>query len=387
MFDKRVAADDDDAEESASGSVGLSSSDLEMVRDSNNQTVGVRFTGVTIPPGATIVQAWVQFTVDQATTEATNVTVAGQASDDAATFARSTGNISSRPRTVGVSWSVPPWSSVGVSGPAQRSPDIASVIQQIVDRPGWTSGNALALIIIGTGRRTAEAFESGAATAAWLHVEYGTGPTTTTTTVTTTTTTGPTTTTTLPTGTTTTTTLPAPTGILDRRIAAKNDDAEQQASGSMVLSSSDLELVNDGSAQTVGLRFTGITIPPGATITRAYLQFTVDEATSEVTTLSIEGQASDNALAFSSATGNISSRPRTATPVVWSVPNWSPVGAAGPAQQSPDISSLVQQIVNRAGWTSGNSLALIITGTGRRAAEAFESGAATAPLLHVEYAN
>jgi hypothetical protein len=41
--------------------------------------------------------------------------------------------------------------------------------------------------------------------------------------------------------------------------------------------------------------------------------------------------------------------------------------------------------VNRVGWASGNSLALIVTGTGRRTAVAFESGAATAPLLHVEF--
>ena len=58
----------------------------------------------------------------------------------------------------------------------------------------------------------------------------------------------------------------------------------------MSLTSSDLELVYDGSNQTVGLRFNGITIPQGATIVNAYVQFQVDEAQSEVTALTIQGR-------------------------------------------------------------------------------------------------
>ena len=37
------------------------------------------------------------------------------------------------------------------------------------------------------------------------------------------------------------------------------------------------------------------------------------------------------------------------------------------------------------GWSSGNALALIVTGTGERVAEAYEGDQAGAPLLHVEY--
>ena len=54
----------------------------------------------------------------------------------------------------------------------------------------------------------------------------------------------------------------------EKRIVSGADDVEQAASGSMSLTSSDLELVNDGSNnQRVGLRFTGIDIPQGAIIT------------------------------------------------------------------------------------------------------------------------
>jgi hypothetical protein len=41
--------------------------------------------------------------------------------------------------------------------------------------------------------------------------------------------------------------------------------------------------------------------------------------------------------------------------------------------------------VGRTGWTAGNSLVLIVTGSGKRLAEAYNGDAAGAPLLHVEY--
>jgi hypothetical protein len=174
-------------------------------------------------------------------------------------------------------------------------------------------------------------------------------------------------------------------GVLDRRVAADDDDAEERPSGSMILDSSDLELVRDSDLQTVGLRFTSITIPAGATITRAYVQFRVDERTTDTTVLAIAGQASDNALIFTRNSRNISSRPRTASPVSWTVPAWSTTGVAGLTQRTPDLSSIIQQIVNRPGWNSGQAIAIIITGSGRRTAEAFEGDEAGAPLLHVEY--
>ncbi len=61
------------------------------------------------------------------------------------------------------------------------------------------------------------------------------------------------------------------------------------------------------------------------------------------------------------------------------------MGAAGPDQQTPDISSLIGEVVNQGGWSSGNSIVIIITGTGSRVAEAFDGVPAAAPLLHIEY--
>jgi hypothetical protein len=41
--------------------------------------------------------------------------------------------------------------------------------------------------------------------------------------------------------------------------------------------------------------------------------------------------------------------------------------------------------VDRPGWASGNSLVLIITGSGENVAESFDGEATAAPLLHIEY--
>jgi hypothetical protein len=182
IVEVRVAASSDDAEESATGQVDLASTDLELVFDRSIQTVGMRFNGIELPPGAAIVNAYLQFQVDEATSGATSLTISGQDVDHAATFVSSNGDISSRPRTAAtVSWSPVPWPIRGEAGPDQRSPNIASVIQEIVDRQpvgdqtGWVSGNSLAIIITGTGERVAESYDGVPAAAALLHVEYGAG--------------------------------------------------------------------------------------------------------------------------------------------------------------------------------------------------------------------
>jgi hypothetical protein len=176
-------------------------------------------------------------------------------------------------------------------------------------------------------------------------------------------------------------------GSLDIRVSASTDDAEEIIStGKMDLKSSDLEMILDSDGnQTVGMRFNAITIPQGATITSAFIQFTVDEAESGATTLQIAGQAIDNAPTFTTATGNISSRPKTGASVSWSPAAWPTKNVAGTDQRTPNIAAVIQEIVNRAGWSSGNSLAVIIIGSGERVAEAFDGVPSAAPLLHIEY--
>jgi len=175
----------------------------------------------------------------------------------------------------------------------------------------------------------------------------------------------------------------AGTVMLDTRVVASADDAEESATGSVSKTSSDLELVFDGTNQTVGLRFASVPIPPGATILDAYVQFESDEVTTGAASLTIQGQAADQPTTFSSSTFNISSRPRTAASVAWVPPPWPTIQVHGPDQRTPDISPIVREIIARSGWAPGNALAVIITGTGKRTAEAFDG--TFAPILHVTY--
>ena len=170
------------------------------------------------------------------------------------------------------------------------------------------------------------------------------------------------------------------------QVGASADDAEEDPAGAVSLTSSDLELILEGTTpQVVGMRFPGVTIPKGATIQSAKIQFTVDEVTSGATSLTFRGQAIDNAPTFTTATANISSRTKTSASASWSPPAWSVVGEAGAAELSADLSPVIQEIVNRPGWSSGNALAIIVNGSGKRVAVAYNGSSAGAPRLLLQY--
>ena len=177
--------------------------------------------------------------------------------------------------------------------------------------------------------------------------------------------------------------LPDDIRILNLSVSQGTDDAEERSNGSMYLNSSDLELIYDGSNQRVGMRFTGVSIPQGATVSKAYIEFQTDETNSGSTSLTFRGHDTDNAATFTSASNNISSRGLTASSAAWhNVPAWNTVGDK---HHSPDLSAIVQEIVDRGGWSTGNSMAFIVSGSGERTAESYEGNHAGAPRLHVEF--
>jgi hypothetical protein len=182
-------------------------------------------------------------------------------------------------------------------------------------------------------------------------------------------------------------TTPPPTGgsTLDIPVRLGSDDAEQR-SASVSLSSGDLNLVVDGTTvQTVGMRFTGVSVPKGATITNAYVQFQVDEVSTGAASLTVAGQAAGNAATFAAVAGDVGNRPRTTATATWAPADWPTANARTEAQRTSDLAAVVQEIVNRGDWATGNPVALIVTGTGARVAESFDGGAAKAPVLHIEY--
>jgi hypothetical protein len=178
-----------------------------------------------------------------------------------------------------------------------------------------------------------------------------------------------------------------PPTVFEARVATGDDDAEERVStGNVNLTSTDIELIADnGNAQLVGMRFTNVTVPNGATISNAYVQFQVDETDSGVTNVNIQAEDIDNAPQFTTGNSNISSRTRTTASVAWAPVPWTTVGDAGPDQRTPNIAAVIQEVVNRPGWSSGNDIVIIVTGSGERTAESYNGVAAAAPLLHIEY--
>jgi len=173
---------------------------------------------------------------------------------------------------------------------------------------------------------------------------------------------------------------------IQTQISSASDDAEERIkSGEIGINSSDLELIEDHESQIVGLRFQNIAIPKGATITKAYIQFTVDEKNSEPTTLNIATELNANPLTFSYNNQDISSR-ITSSPITWNaIPAWSILHEQGQAQQTPNLSDIIQEVINLEEWHSGNALAFIISGTGKRVAKSYNGKKSSAPILSITY--
>jgi hypothetical protein len=168
------------------------------------------------------------------------------------------------------------------------------------------------------------------------------------------------------------------------QIAASIDDMEEEVGAPAAQEKGvDLELGEDAAPQIVGLRFLKVQVPPGAAITLANLTFSADEVHTGAADLVILGQASDDAAPFDDQGSYLSNLPRTSAHVAWNdVPAWTTIQES---YESPDLATVVQEIVSRPGWRAGNALALIITGTGKRVAVAFDGDPELAPKLRVEY--
>lgn len=177
---------------------------------------------------------------------------------------------------------------------------------------------------------------------------------------------------------------------LEIQVTDGNDDAEQLTSdGTMYLNSTDLELADNLAATAqptdiVGIRFANVTIPHGESIQSAYIQFQVDELDSGAASLTIQGEATNDAAPFTSSAFDISSRSRTTASALWTPPEWTTIGERGVDQRTVDIAPVIQEIVDQFAWSSGNALVIIISGSGVRTAEAYEGDPAGAPTLHVE---
>ena len=173
-----VALPDDDVEEASDGSLSRDSTDLELVTEESIQVVGLRFESLDVPVGSRIESAWVQFTADESSRGRVDLEVGAGAMDDAGLFLEDRAVSDMQATGSFVAWEPPPWRLEGQATVAQRTPDLSGVIQEVIDRPRWEAGNALTILVSGSGTRVAVSYDGSPDGAPLLHVAYtpGNGP-------------------------------------------------------------------------------------------------------------------------------------------------------------------------------------------------------------------
>lgn len=184
-------------------------------------------------------------------------------------------------------------------------------------------------------------------------------------------------------------TAPPNSGSTTVSIKSSADDVNE-AGGAFDATTSAIWIGNGGTTTTsyTGLRFTGVAIPRGATITSAQLQFYSVQKTWITINLQVAGEAIGNSAVFSSGsrpsqrTALTTARVNHSSNVNWNANTWYTLA---------DVKSVVQEVVNLPSWTSGGSVSLILRGTGtnwgRKFAAAYEAGATLAPRLVITYSS
>ena len=325
---------------------------------SGAQRVGLRFSDVKIPQGSTITAAYIDFTsTNESQSSASVINIHAEDTDDSSAFSQGltndlTNRIGTDTSSSPLAWSVPAWSA----NTLYSTPDIKDLVQDIVDRTNWCGGNAMSFVFDAqSGLRKAVSDDGDQGVSPALRIEFDESSATGCNTL-----------------------------AIQAQIKTGNDDAEEEtSSGDIDFGSSDIELNEDGStSQIVGLRFQDINVSSSDTIVSAELEFTVDDddTDSDTINVTIYGEYEGDSQAFSS-TNKISTRTKTTASVNWSPDPWS---SAGDKHVTPDISSLVQEIVGHSGWSALNNMSFIIEGTtGERTAESYNDNPINAAKLRI----
>lgn len=199
----------------------------------------------------------------------------------------------------------------------------------------------------------------------------------------------------------------APYQYLAYKVAASADDAEEQLDNGntgIANGSPDLDLgryyQGDSTATMIGLRFQGIQLPDNAKVTEAWLEFTIQRATAgpegDAISLEIAGEDSDNAVLFKNENKNISNtttRPETDEKVTWgslTTPSTDPWTPANETRKTPNLNKIVQEVIDRDGWKTGNAIAFKIkykaySTSAKRDVYSYDGSQSKAPVLHIRY--
>lgn len=176
---------DPDVEEAEDGSIHMNVGSLDLVLDGSSdpwrgeQVVGLRFPNITVPQQAPIINAYVQFTARPGNgnnADPSMLEVTMEASDDAEPMGFGAFDLSARDRTGGILWNPTAWNQPNEAADPQRTPNLSSIVQEVINRPGWVDGNAMVVLLEGSGRRAAYSRNQSQSRAARLCISYGIPP-------------------------------------------------------------------------------------------------------------------------------------------------------------------------------------------------------------------
>ena len=351
-----VSQSEDDAHEIA-GVVTLGTDNVIVSQGTANVTSGFRFQNVNIPQGATILSASIRMTSGANNLADTSIQIAGELTPDSSGFSTASSDLSSRALTT----SSVTWDSANAFPDVNEeiaTPDLTSILQEVVDQPAWCGGNAASFIFNASSAdaasgRAAKASDAGDGSQVQLVIEYdhltATG---------------------------------CIQGELTYQVSSQSNNAEETTNG---YQSTGSELTFNASYNAhLAMRFEGIGVPQGATITEAYLEFTAYQSrTGGGASFQISAANEADAEGFSSYPRYLlRNKPKTAA-VTWNnIPPWY----KNYVYRSPSISSVVQAIVNRGDWSASNDMMLIVSNiTGNRGAFTYRGKPSGAARLIIKY--
>ena len=177
-------------------------------------------------------------------------------------------------------------------------------------------------------------------------------------------------------------------------VAAGADDGHIDGSSFFNTSTSLYAGKAGAASQNMWFRFDGITVPKNAVITSAYLRLYFESHPSDDPPGAnaggfIAAEDADDPAAFDSYSGGSdpwTGRTATSATVSWPLSlSWSD----GSSQDSPDIKTVVQELVNRAGWASGQAMLLWWEDSGSGSSDEWQfasyESASTEPKLEINY--
>ena len=173
---------------------------------------------------------------------------------------------------------------------------------------------------------------------------------------------------------------------IDVSVASSTDDGHESATDTTDNAASSASI--DTTGVWLFTRFNGITIPAGATITAAYLSFSIDGPGQDEPDVVFYGEDSATPATLTAGLGNsnISNRARTTASVDWANTN---LGAPA-VFNTPDLSTIVQELVDSYAPYSSGDMAFVATtknGTATRDLNVamWDHATSAAPALHIEY--